>query len=524
MPQIASEIIDVYSITDGLNTIKSGVRIGPSELKNCQNIRYRPVGGFRWREGYTTLGDAPGTAVTGLYMGRYHAGTNVAFRTRGTRLEKMDALDGTWDDITGALSLTSGTDNIFSFDILNDLVIGVNGVDAAPVQINNSLSASTIAGLPFTVPSHCFQHRGYMFYIASDELWFSDVNNPTTVGATHFIRVAYKQGGSMVTGCDYNGKAYVWKRHSINAVEFQPTQVDSSGTLFPFVERPEPVVPNIGTQSKRSVVKFTTPSTHKTPGQELVFFVDQFGVPRLFDGATTLAIGASILTSRDESIISLANINKARLAQAWCVNDAANNLIYCFMPAEGQSQNNICWVLDYTTAFAWSRDSYAQAFNAGAIWETTSGVFKPYFGGYNGQVCEMDSGQTDNGMAIVSYARTGDLYVKGPAIQSKWIYNEVRGSSGSDTQEVTVEYFKDGEDTASGTAQIVLFKEDQSDWDEVTWDDFNWVYSGLTTKSSEINIEAKTIGIQFSNLTSGNTATIEGFSLFVIPEGWKQEN
>jgi hypothetical protein len=217
-------------------------------------------------------------------------------------------------------------------------------------------------------------------------------------------------------------------------------------------------------------------------------------------------------------------MERTRLPYVWAVNDASNNLIYCFMTSEGGTQHDVCWVLDYTTSFAWSRDSYAKSFNCGAIFETTDGIFKPYFADYNGQVYEMDRGQTDNGTAIHSYARSGDLFVKSPVVQSKWTYNEVRGSAGSDTQTVQVDYFINGEDTSSGTVPITLFKENQANWDEVNWDEFSWVYSGLTTKSSEVNLEAKTLGVQFSNQTSGNTVTIEGYSLFVIPEGWKQES
>jgi hypothetical protein len=525
MPLIASEILDVYSITDGLNTIKSGVRIGPTELKNCQNIRFRPVGGFRWRQGYSTLGNQPNAAATGLYMARFSTPTNVAFRTQGTKIEKMDNLDGTWDDITGAVSLTSGQNRLFSFAILNDIVIAVNGTDNA-VQINSSLTASTVGALPGSaIPTFVYEHRGYMWYITSNAAFFSDLNTPATVGANNFIRVGGKNGGEHVGGVDFQGRNYVFKRHAIHAVEFQPTQVNSSGDLFPFIEIANPVVPGVGTQSPHSIVKFTLPATNtKESGRELVFFVDQFGVPRIFDGESSVAIGTNILTSRDETITSLEDMERTRLPYVWAVNDASNNLIYCFMTSEGGTQHDVCWVLDYTTSFAWSRDSYAKSFNCGAIFETTDGIFKPYFADYNGQVYEMDRGQTDNGTAIHSYARSGDLFVKSPVVQSKWTYNEVRGSAGSDTQTVQVDYFINGEDTSSGTVPITLFKENQANWDEVNWDEFSWVYSGLTTKSSEVNLEAKTLGVQFSNQTSGNTVTIEGYSLFVIPEGWKQES
>ena len=531
MPLIASDILDIYEMTDGLNTIKSGIRLGPKEFKNTQNIRYSPVGGFKWRTGYVTLGDAPGAACTGLYMGRFSGGTNVAFRIQGAKIEKMDNLDGTWDDITGAVTVTAGQDNVCTFDMLNDFVVVSNNTNTT-FAVSGSLTSATLSSVPFTSSLFNVQHRGYMFYgqpVVSatrqyDRLYFSSINDPNTVGANNFIDVAKKNSGDLRGAIDYNGKLFCFKRHGIHSIEFQPTRVNSAGDLFPFIENANPVVPGVGTQSHRSIVKFTTPSTHKTPGQELVFFVDQFGVPRLFDGQASIAIGATIMSSRADNIVSLGNMDKSRLAYTWAVNDPANNLIHCFQSTSGQTKHDVSWVLDYTSAFAWSRDSYADTFNCGAIFENNVGEFKPYFASYTAQVVETDSGQTDNGTVITSYARCGDFYSKSPVVQSKWLYNEVRGTTGGESQAVTVEYFKDGEDTPSNTASIILFKQDQAAWDEVNWDQFNWVYSGLTTKSSEINLEAKTLSVQFSNATSGNTATVEGYTLFVMPEGWKQEN
>ena len=524
MPKLASEIIDLYAITDGLNTIKAGVRVGPSELKNCQNIRYFPIGGFKWRQGYETFGDNPNAAATGLYMGRYSAGVNVAFRTQGAKLEKMDSMDGTWDDITSALTLTASQNNLTSFAMLNDIVIGCNGVNNA-FQVSSGLSATTVGALPSSaIPTFVYEHRGYMWYVTNDLMFFSDLNTPATVGTNNFIRPGGKNGGACIGGIDYRGTNFVFKRHGIYGVEFQPTRVNSAGDVFPFIENPNPVVPGVGTQSPRSIVKFTTPATHKTPGQELVFFVDQFGQPRIFDGSTSLVIGTAISKSRDDGILSLMNIERTRLPYVWCLNDPVNNLIYCFMATTGGSQNNLCWILDYTTSFAWSRDSFADAFNCGALFENTDGTFTPYFGNYSGQVMAMDSGQTDNGVAITSYARTGDLFVSKIAIQSKWLYNEIRGSTGDESQAVRIDYFQNGEDSPSASTAVILFKQNQAEWDNFNWDEMNWVYSGLVPKSSEINLEAKTLSIQVSNNTSGNTATIEGMSLFVIPEGWAQES
>ncbi len=526
MPLIASEILDLYSFTEGLNTSKSGIRVGPSELKNCQNIRYFPLGGFMWRQGYTTLGNAPGSAATGLYMARFSSGTNVAIRTQGTAIEKMDSLDGTWDDITGAVTLTSGQNNLASFAILNDIVIGVNRTNNA-FQINSSLVSSTVGALPGSViPSYVYEHRGYMFYVTSDQLFFSDLNTPATIGTNNYIRPGGKNGGNITGGVDYNGKNFVFKRHGIYAIEFQPTRVDSSGTLFPFIENANPVCPGVGTQSPQTILKFTTPATHKTPGQELVFFLDQFGMPRLFDGSVALPIGVPIRISRDTSVPSLDDMSRTRLPYAWAVNDSSSNLIYLHLSSDGSSTTDTCWILDYNQSFAWCRDSYADDFNCGAMFETTDGVFKPYFASYTAQTMAMDTAQTDNGTAITSKARSGDLYVKSPAIKSSWLYNEIRGTSGDEDEAVTINYYVDGEDTPSITNTVALFRQDEPEFDatDSIFDETFYSYVGLTTRSSEINADAKTLSVEFVNETSGNVATIEGFSLFVSPQGWKQES
>lgn len=523
MPQIGSEIIDLFSITDGVNTIKSGIRVDPTELRDSQNIRYFPIGGFKWREGYSTFGNTTGSAVTGLYMGRFSSGTNVAFRTQGTMLEKMDNLDGTWDDITGALSLTAGQNNLVSWAILNDVVIGCNGVNNA-FQISSALSASTVGAMPGTeIPTFVYEHRGYMWYITPDRAYFSNLNVPATVSTNDYIRPGGKNGGAIIGGVDYQGKNFVFKRHGIYGVEFQPTRVNTAGDLFPFIENPNPIVPGVGTQSARSIIKFTTPATHKTPGQELVFFVDQFGVPRVFDGSTSLSIGTAIMDSRDENILSLDNADKTRTPYVWSINDPANNLIHVFMSTTGQTKHDMCWTLDYTTAFAWSRDSYYDTFNCGAIFEDLAGVFRPYFGNYSGQVFKMNDGQNDNGQPITSWATTGDMFRNSPVVKCSWLYLEMRGANGSDTQDVDIDFYVDGEDSPSAASSLVLYKQNQSEWDEVNWNEFNWAYSGLTTKSAEINLEAKSLRVRFSNTTLNSTCVVEGISIFVIPQGWKQE-
>lgn len=533
MPELNQSTVDYYSLTDGIDTISSAVALGQTKLRDAQNINLFPIGGLSWRQGYSRLesSSSSNSPVTSLYMARFSTPTNVAIRTIGSKLETMDNLDGTWDDRTGSLTITNNASNPWNWSILNDIVVGCNDTDTN-IQINSSLTAAVLAGSPaFTSSLFAVEFRGYMFYgntVESstrqpDRLRFSDLNAPnsfTMLGSNNFIDVAKKQGGDLRGGISYNGKLYLFKRHGIYAIEFQPTRVNSSGTTFPFIENANPIVEGVGSQSHRSIVKFTTPVTHKTPGQELVFFVDQFGIPRIFDGQTSMVIGYPVSRSRETEVLSLMDMSKTRISQIFAVNYPERNQIHCFMTRDGE-QHDTDWILDYSTGFAWLRNKYADDFCCGTVFEKTNGTFRVYFGTYDGKTMEYDTTQTDNGSAIASYAVLGDAFINRPIVKSNWQQLEIRGTTGTASQLVTVDYYIDGSSSIAKTDSLDLaptgftLDEDMLDVDSLG-------ATGIKIGNKEIDTDAKTLRIKMSNSTSGSTFTTEGFTLFATPQGWSQ--
>lgn len=534
MPDIGGfQLTDYYQLTGGIDTISSAVALGTSKYRDAQNVNGFPLNGFSWRQGYTPLNStAVSGPCTGLYMARFSSGTNTAFLVSDTKLYSMASLSGTWTDRTNSMTITTGKNNLWNFAMLNDIVIATNDTDTC-LQIDNTLTTAVVAGSPsFTSALFPIEFYGYMFYWNTvesatrqpDRGRFSDINAPnafTMVTTNNVIDVAKKQGGDVRGAVVYDGRQFVFKRHGIYAIDFQPTRVNSSGLVFPFTEAANPVVVGVGTQSHRSIVKFTTPITNtKQSGKELVFFVDQFGVPRLFDGSTTVQIGFSISKSRDTSILSLSDMDKTRIPQIFAVNYPERSQIHCWMTKDG-SQHDTDWILDYSTGFAWYRNVYNDDFNVGALFEKTDGTFRMYMGDYNGKVYEYDTTQADNGVAISSYVIPGDAFNQSPVINSNWAHNEIRGATGSSTQLVTINYYADGEDSPSLTDSFSLTTA-QSQWDDVTWDDFQWAASGLVTKTRVIGTDAKTLRAKLLNTTLNSTASIEGFTFFSRILGWKQ--
>lgn len=544
MAQVPGQITDYFKCVDGTDTISSSVLLGPGKFRDSQNINMFPVGGYSWRNGYTKLNSSAinsGAAINGLHMVRYSTG-NIAVAVAGTKIYSMpSSLNGTWTDRTNGVTLSAGNTVTYSFGMLNDVLVACNDTDTT-IQMNSSLTVAILAGSPvFTSAKFCLEHIGYMFYGQTvesatrqyDRFRFSDINAPnsfTSLGSNNFIDVAKKTSGDLTGGVSYNGNLYAFKRHGIHLITFQPTQVNSSGTIFPFSNYPVPIVPNVGTQSHRSIVKFTTPITNtRQSGVELVFFVDQYGTPRIFDGTTTVQVGYPIQSSRDTTITSLSDMDNTQLPYTWAVNYPDRNQIWVFMSSDS-SLLDTCWVMDYTVGFSWHRHTFADNFLSGALFEKSNGKWQIFTGDYAGFAYNQDSGTNDDGTAISSYVVHGDAFNQSPTLHSNWNFIELKGTTGTDLQYVQLDFYKDGEDLPSITLSNVTLARTQTTWGTtgaggtMTWGTSVWGRSGIAMVQKEISMDAKTLRVKISNSTLNSTLTLEGFSLASRPLGVNQNS
>jgi len=536
----SGNIIDVYNTIGGIDTISSSVSLGPSKLRDAQNVNYFPIGGIQWRNGYTTLNASPVSANTcnGLYMARFSGGTNKAMLVCGGKMYSMSALNGTWTDITNSTTVTNDSTHFNTFAILNDIVCVTDDTNTC-WQTNSSGATQVVQGTPaFTSALFNVEFQGYMFWGQTvesatrqyDRMRFSDVNNPnsfTMLGSNNYMDISPKTGGDLRGAVSYNTFLYAFKRNAIYQIAFQPTQVNSSGVVFPFTQNPTPIVPNVGTQSHRSIVKFTTPITNRRQsGVELVFFVDQFGMPRIFDGQSTVQVGYPISQSRDTAITNLGSMDKSTLNNVWAINYPDRNQIWVFMTQT--NSGDTCWVLDYTTDFVWARNSFASRFACGALFEQTNGAWRPYTADYAGTAYQQDIGTNDNGTAISSYAIWGDMFSEKPTIRSKWPWIELKGTTGDLTQAINIDCYLDGSDTTSVPTIQMFLAPTQTTWGTtgpggtMTWGTSSWAKAGLTTVQKELSFDAKTVRFKLSNSTLNNTAVIEGFAVSAIPQGISQ--
>lgn len=532
--------IDFFDFVDGLNTVDSGIKVKQTEFRDCQDVDFFPIGGWSKRNGYTPLNTTPlsSAACTGLYMARYslNGGTNIAYLTQGTKLYRMSAsLGGTWTDSTNGLTITTGANNIWNFAMLKDIAVLGNGTDT-PIQISSAGTATALSGggVPFTSFLFPVEARGYMFYfrptvsatIEYDRCYFSTLNDPVTVDTNDYVDVAKGQGGDVKGAVEYKTFLYIFKRHGIYQMGYQPTRINSAGDIFPWSEFPNPVVKGVGTQSHRSIVKFTTPSTHLTPGQELIFFIDQYGIPRIFDGTTTISFASKIGSSRDTNILSLSNMDNTRLPYSWAVNYPTKNRIEFFL-SSANSQQNRCWVMDYNRTFSFGRKQYASAFNVGALFEKANGTWKPYYGDYAGTVYENDTGTSDNGFPISDYIVTGDNFNASPFFNNRWSDMNMIGATGDTDENAKISFYFNGSDTP----QIIDTKalsDGQTEWGDgpppMIWGVSSWSRLGLVRRTQEVGADAKTCRVRVESEDKLNdTLIMEGFGLEVSRLGNTQD-
>lgn len=531
MPKLFGEPIDFYDNTIGLVTVNSGIRVPRGGAKDIKNMDLFPVGGFSSRYGYKRLNPLAfnsGAIMTGLFDAPYSSGTHVLIGTGGNKIQKMDSLDGTWDDITSGLTLTAGQDKLWSFAMLNDICVLANGTDNC-IQVSSALAASSIGAATFSTALFVVEYRGYMFYgnlmesavAFPDRLRFSSNAIPGTLASTDLIQVHTKQGGTLRGGIVYKDRLLCFKENALSEIIFSPTRVASDGTLFPFLQNPNPLLVGIGAQSHRTLVHFTTPSTHATPG-DFIFFVDQYGMPRIYaGGSTSFQVGYPISMARDSTIESLASTSRSTsvLRSQFSVNYPERNQIWLFSSVN--SQMDRCWVLDYTTNWAWGKKVFADAFTCGALVQHTDGTYRVFTGDRSGFVDRQDTTTLDNTALIDAYYRTADVFSGSPAFKNNWPFLEVKGQTGSDTQAVSVSYSRDGEDVLNVSEEVVLRKS-QSKWGAVKWGQFVWAKSGLTNRTLTPSLDAKTLGVKFQNV-AGSQVMVEGFSLIPKQQGLSYE-
>ena len=368
----------ITNFSGGLNSAAAGLNVRDNEASDLQNIDFDVFGSFRKRNGYETLNSSAfnsGATNTGLFQYLGSTGTDKLVGVFGDTIARMDDLDGTWDDITGGLTVTAGNNNLVSFSQLNDIMIGTNNVDA-PFQWNGSGNASA-AGIPTGLTRAHFTAvwNNFAFYadvtisgtLHPTRLYWSNFQDPGTWTSTDFANINRNDGQAITGIFPLGDRLVIFKERSIWLAFF------TGDSDIPFVFQPS--VSNVGCASGYSIQEV----------QNGLVFLSQDGI-YFFDGNNSLKLSDRINTT-------LLGFARNRFQFASSAYLKSQNRYYLSFTTSGGTEHNRVIIWDsINNAF-----SVYVGYNANAFTILfTSGEERIYFGDYAGFSYRADTGLNDN--------------------------------------------------------------------------------------------------------------------------------
>jgi len=264
----------------GQNSANPPDSLAANEAEVSDNIVILPRGrGIRSMNGDTEFNSSAmnsGATVTGLLYYKQADADDFLVATAGNAIFKSDALDGTMDDISAALTVTAGDNNTWTSFVAEDEAVFVGGAPDPPFKWTGSGNAVVLGGSP---PSGNFgfyhNNRAFIGNTTANPsrlAWsvLGDIEDWSGVGSG-FQNVQTNDGdtlvGAVVVSTDI---VLLFKQSSIH-------QLITHAHPFPLFELFHGV--EAGAVSKHGIVK----------GQDgLIYFITPKGRMRVTDGVRLL--------------------------------------------------------------------------------------------------------------------------------------------------------------------------------------------------------------------------------------------
>jgi hypothetical protein len=143
--------IEFTDFSGGLNTFDPEYNSDLNQSPDLDNIVILDKG-FKKRNGdseWNSTAMASGaSAVTGLGYVKYNSGSEFLTAVSGTKFYSDSGLAGTMSDVTGAVSITAGNNNLWTPVKYNNLQIWFGGAPDAPFKYSGTGNAASLGGTP----------------------------------------------------------------------------------------------------------------------------------------------------------------------------------------------------------------------------------------------------------------------------------------------------------------------------------------------------------------------------------------
>lgn len=484
-----------FDFSGGMASNTYVMSVKPNQATLLRNVYISSDGGIEKRKGNSAFNASAmvssSTPVTGLGYYKQGDGDQWLMAIAGTAIFKADNLDGVMDDVTGAVSITTGQNNIWTHSQMSDLSIFVGGAPDAPIKYSGSGNAAVLGGSPPS-GSFGFTHNN-RFFIGNttanpSRIYWSILSNAEdwsgTGSGSQDIEV--NDGDTLVGATPLNTDiVLLFKQNSIH-------QFVTRTSPFPYF----PLFKGVGAVGKNAIVNvdgiayFITPRARMkaTDGSSITVFPDS--IDDIWDGLNA---------SRLQYIQGIRYTGEGIDHLIWiCSNGSSstNNLAIVW------DLQNKCW-LQHTTGY-----------KANVVTKTQYGTL--YTGHYNGVIYQQDVSNIANDASETSPGAIDALW------RSGWNLNK--------TMEQSFHPFRLNVGIISQTTGLLTvsygfdFSEDQNSedlnmqspgmlWDEGIWDVDSW--GGQSDVIRHIFIKGRGLSFQvaFGNRTASQTFKVQGYSV-----------
>lgn len=490
------------ALNGGLNSTSGPLNLGNNESSELQNVDFDKFGSVLKRNGYAvicTAGLFAGASTEkcdGLYWAEFTTGgtiTRVPVTSFGSILYKMDDVDGTWDNITGGATVTSG--NAIDFEMYNTTLFMTNGVDAPFKWVTGD--TATTSGIPtgLTKAKYVRQFNNYLFYANvvvggvnyPTRIYFSGLRTPETFDSADWIEIA-KDDGQEITGLKVLGdRLVVYKEKSIYNVYY------TGDSDIPFI------LPG-GGKSNSSVGCIAPFSIQEVENGHV--FLSYDGI-YWYDGMNSYKLSDRITATLEE-------FSKSRLRYACSLVYKKKSQYWLSFSYSGQVEHNRIIVWDYfNNAFSIYTGMYPSAMTTFFV----NGVDeRPHFGDYDGFVYRADYTANDAIMntatAVNAYYYTNwkhyDDLCDQKGIPHVYIYYQSSNST------LTFAYSFDFEDTDQYT-QTFSISAGASVYGTAVYGTDTYSGAGGAVTRRDLIGRGRVARFKFANNTLGESFRIDGF-------------
>lgn len=492
----ASVPISFKKLNGGLNSTAGPLGLEQNEFSELLNIDFDKFGSFLKRNGYTALNTSAFNSSarwTGLKWFELASGTDYLVGTCGNKLAKMDSLDGTWDDITGALTITAG--NMTSFSVFRDNLLGTNGVDVPFLWTGTGDgSAMTVpTGLTAAKAVEVFSSYTFLANVTvsattyKSRVYWSALDSISSWDSADFNDVYRDDGQTIVAIKTLADRLVIFKERSIHLAFF----TGDADVPFRFQKSNSPV----GCIAQFSVQEIDNG----------LVFLSTDGL-YFFDGNNSYKIS-------DRISATLQGYNSVQFAQCCSMYQHDKNRYWLAIPGASSSTNS--------QVIAWDTFNNALSIYDGMAPSAMTIIYssglleRPYWGDYSGFVYRGDVGTDDYPLnvqtAINAYAYTRwidfDDLCDQKGVPNVYIYFQIN------TGNLTFVYSYDFEDGDQYT-QVFSMNTSLSVYGTAVYGTGIYAGSGGKSVRRDLTGRGRTVRFGFKNSTLSQTFRIDGYGTF----------